>query len=115
MKTAWEEVRLEAEDICLRPEEAGRLSNLCILSALAFHLGLLEGESRKTWGTASLRNSLATLALSPLPEVTESANAWRSLAQSARKAASLIEASGGPDEWVSAFQSADFGRKTRGA
>jgi hypothetical protein len=115
MKIAWQEVRLVAEKVCYRPADAIRLSNLCILAAIAFDLGLIRNQNRKVWGPAPLHNCLDRLALAPLPKTTKSVSAWSSLAQVAQKLASLIVTTGEPDEWIAAIQSADFGQKTRGA
>jgi hypothetical protein len=116
MKIAWQHVRLAAQKVCHRRDDAVRLTNLGIVSALAYDVGLVGvRNNKKSWNARTLRNSLDEIALSPLPKLTKSEKSWSALAQSAKEAASLLEAAGGPDQWVAAFQAADSGQKTRGA
>lgn len=117
MKAAWENVLCAAHKVCNGPEEAVRITNLCILAARAFNLGLAGEPNEKTWSAAALRTTLERIALSPLPRVTDSARAWSRLAQLAQRASLYIETISNSDEWVAVFQSANFRRrqKTAGA
>ena len=116
MTTTWNEVRLAAENVCDDAESARRVSNLSILAALAFDAGLAGSTRRKvSWSAQALCATMEQIALSPLPKLGRSKTAWATLAGAAQQSATLVEATGGPDKWVSALQSADFGRKTKGA
>lgn len=112
MKTAWNDVNQVAAQACHGVDNSARLTNLCILSALAFDRGLIANQNR--WNDGTLRISLERLALSPLPTLSSS-KTWASLASLAKRAAERIATAGGADQLVSAFQSADTQQKTRGA
>jgi hypothetical protein len=115
MRAAWNAVRLAAQEVVHSAESAVRVSNLCILAALAFDADLLRGLRRRSWGPELLRDFIEHIALTPIPKLGSSNKAWTRLASLARQAALLAESAGGPDEWVAALQAVDFGRKTRGA
>lgn len=115
MKTAWEHTRLAAQRMCNDAEDSIRLTNLSIVSALAFDKELVSIRQKKAWSSSTLRRTLDDLAVSPLPELAKSERGWMALAKSASEAASLLEAAGGPDQWVVAFQAAAAGQKIRGA
>src|SRR5262249_24289830 len=115
MRVGWEAVRLAAQKVCARPHDSIRLSNLCILAALAFDAELITKRRTKLWNTLGLRRSLDAIALSPLPQLRGSETAWNNLASVAQSAASIMESLAGPHEWVAAFQAAESGQKTKGA
>jgi hypothetical protein len=78
MKAAWDAVRLAAEDVCRNAADALRISNLCILAALAFDAGLTKGLRRKSWCADRLRSSIDQIALSALPKLSASKKTWES-------------------------------------
>jgi hypothetical protein len=94
MKEAWERIALATEQACDIVMDRSRLANLCILSALAFNVGLLSRRS-KMWNALTLRKSLDELALSPLPKLRNSAKTWTTLADLAQRVSGKMQAVGG--------------------
>jgi N-6 DNA Methylase len=83
-------LRQAANAVCKSRDDENRLTNLCVVSALAFRLGLLV-RNNLNWDGSGLRFALDQVALSPLPATIASTKPWDTLARLSWAAASVIE------------------------
>lgn len=114
MEAAWMATRVAAERLCSDPEAVSRIANLSIVAAAAKAKGLLATNTGGS-ASASLRDAIAQIALTPLPRLGGSERAWAHLAVCAGTAAAVADTPERLDQWIAAWQAATPTQKTLGA
>lgn len=115
MTDEWNKAYAASLQLTTAGRESVRLTNLAVAAVLAHRRELLPPLWDPSAARDVLRESMAQVALSPLPDAYGGQGDWSALAVQAGRVADAIEEAGSFDGWVEATQSADPGRKTKGA
>ena len=110
MSTAWEAVHAASQSVA--PTDSRRIANLAVAAASQH----ANARTRTLpWSGRTVQGLIPTLALSPLPPMTDDPSAWRNLAARAHEAVRLGSNAAGMHAWAAAYQRASTTQKHLGA